>query len=156
MEKVSLKDFIITGIFGPFHLGMTRSQIKALLGSPDEVGGVSRKNKVPSIWKYGDIELHYKNDNDSLFMIYLDNFDIPNGGSKIDLEPWIIRRGISRKVVEEQMIQNQINYCVLESPYDENNSRLVIGIGIELLFIEKQQSKFDPEEGLYSLSYSMK
>lgn len=37
--------------------GMTRKEVIAVLGPPDDTGGTSRKYKTPSIYVYGDIEL---------------------------------------------------------------------------------------------------
>ncbi len=35
MKKINLKDFIITGDFGPVKIGMTKQQVINLLGEPD-------------------------------------------------------------------------------------------------------------------------
>lgn len=47
------------------NLGMTREQVKALLGEPDAYGGTSRKYKTPSIYKYGIYELTFESYKDS-------------------------------------------------------------------------------------------
>jgi hypothetical protein len=44
---------------GAIHLGMTRDEVRAVLGEPDDVGGTSRRYKIPLIWKYGDVEFHW-------------------------------------------------------------------------------------------------
>jgi hypothetical protein len=41
-------------------IGMTREEVVEALGPPDDVGGTSRKYRTPSIYKYGDIELHFE------------------------------------------------------------------------------------------------
>ena len=38
---------------------MTREQVVALLGEPDYVGCFRRRSKLPGIYVYGDIELHF-------------------------------------------------------------------------------------------------
>lgn len=40
-------------------LGITREQLRALLGEPDAKGGTSRKYPRPAIWKYGTTEYHF-------------------------------------------------------------------------------------------------
>jgi hypothetical protein len=35
---------------------MTRGELRAVLGEPDDVGVTSRKYPVPCDWKYGDVE----------------------------------------------------------------------------------------------------
>ena len=42
------------------RIGMTRDEIVAVLGPPDDKGCTSRKYRTPSIYKYGDIELHFE------------------------------------------------------------------------------------------------
>jgi hypothetical protein len=44
----------------PVRLDYTRENIRALFGEPDEMGGTSRKHKTPAIWKYGELEFHFK------------------------------------------------------------------------------------------------
>ena len=41
---------------GRIRLGMTRQELEAVLGVPDYAGGTTRKYRIPSIWKYGDVE----------------------------------------------------------------------------------------------------
>ncbi len=94
--SVNLKDFIRTGDFGGLRLEMTEAEILALLGEPDTVGGTSRRQSRPLIWKYGDFELHFAPDDDRLKRIYIDDFDIPRGSRTLVLDPWIIRRDLPR------------------------------------------------------------
>ena len=96
MIQVSLKDFIRTGDFAGVRLGSTEAEVKALLGEPDDVGGTSRRQRRPLIWKYGDFEFHFPPDGDRLWMIFIDEFDIPRGGRTLALDPWIIRRDLPR------------------------------------------------------------
>ncbi len=41
---------------GRVRLGMTRSELRDLLGQPDQEGGTSRKYRTPCIYKYGDVQ----------------------------------------------------------------------------------------------------
>jgi hypothetical protein len=41
---------------GEIHLKLTRDELFPLLGSPDDVGGTSRKFCFPCIWKYGEVQ----------------------------------------------------------------------------------------------------
>jgi hypothetical protein len=41
---------------GQIKLGITRMELRGMLGPPDEEGGTSRKYKVSSIYKFGDIQ----------------------------------------------------------------------------------------------------
>lgn len=39
---------------------MTREEVVAVLGSPDALGGTSRKYRTASIYRYGRIEVHFE------------------------------------------------------------------------------------------------
>ena len=39
--------------------GATRENVKELLGEPDKVGGTSRKQRIPTVYKYGATELFF-------------------------------------------------------------------------------------------------
>ncbi len=51
--------FRVTGDICPLRLGMTRDEVKAILGEPDDVGYTSRKHRIPAIWRYEDLEFHF-------------------------------------------------------------------------------------------------
>jgi hypothetical protein len=44
---------------GQIRLGMTRTELRTLLGEPDAMGCFSPKNKVPPVWKYGEVEFSF-------------------------------------------------------------------------------------------------
>jgi hypothetical protein len=54
IQKLDLVSGLIDS--GQIRLGMSRQELQAILGAPDEVGGTSRKYKVDSIFKYGDVQ----------------------------------------------------------------------------------------------------
>ena len=56
------------GIVKKVRMGMLRQEVLALLGPPDQVGGTSRKYRVPSIFKYGQVELHFEPWKDGLLV----------------------------------------------------------------------------------------
>jgi hypothetical protein len=41
------------------HIGMTKADVRNLLGPPDAWGGTSRKYKEPCIWLYGKVEFWF-------------------------------------------------------------------------------------------------
>lgn len=51
--------FSRTGDICPLRLGMSRAELKAVLGEPDDVGGTSRRWRTPAIFKYADVEFHF-------------------------------------------------------------------------------------------------
>lgn len=54
MDKI--KNFIFQG---KIHLGMTKADVRSLLGPPDGWGVTSRKYREPRIWVYGNIEFWF-------------------------------------------------------------------------------------------------
>lgn len=106
--KVSLKELIETGSFGPVKLGMNCEEVESSLGAPDDVGGTSRKYRKPSIWKYGEIELHFVQGADSLFLIHLDDFDVSSGGKSLHLDPWVIRGTLSLSDAEQHLSRSEM------------------------------------------------
>ncbi|HEY8505168.1 MAG TPA: hypothetical protein VIL46_11345 [Gemmataceae bacterium] len=45
---------------GKIRLGMTKAEIRELLGPPDQWGNTSRKHREPSIWMYGRTEFWFE------------------------------------------------------------------------------------------------
>lgn len=65
------REFRVTGDICPVRLGMTRDELKAIFGEPDDVSTMSRKQRVPAIWKYDDLEFHFEHEPDGkLWLIY--------------------------------------------------------------------------------------
>jgi hypothetical protein len=132
---VSLKDLIETGHFGPVNLGMSRAQVETSLGAPDDVGGTSRKYRKPSIWKYGDVELHFVLGGDSLWLIHLDDFDVPSGGKLVEFDPWVIRRSLTLREAEGYLTRSGIRYEVGDYEPEDDAQHIKAGAGVQLIFI---------------------
>ena len=65
--------FASSGDICPIRLGMSRDQLLAVWGEPDEVGATSRRLGKPAIWVYGRVEFHFDHTaGDELFLIYRD------------------------------------------------------------------------------------
>jgi hypothetical protein len=74
-----------TGNIGPVSLGMTRSELRALFGIPDDVGSSWRRQKEPLIWRYGEVEFHFSSDaNRGLVLIYAEEGD---GAVRLSIPP---------------------------------------------------------------------
>jgi len=131
MIDVSLKTLIETGTIGPVSLGMSRPQVQSFLGSPEDVGGASRKHREPSIWKYGDIELHFDHSEDELWLIHLDDFVVPSGGNSIRLDPWILTNALTLELAEKKLKDDGIRVAASQCAGGEC---LSVGVGINLTF----------------------
>lgn len=70
--------FSRTGDICPLRLGMTRAELKAVIGEPDDVGGTSRRWRTPAIYKYAELEFHFGLGPQGLLeLIYQEHDDIP-------------------------------------------------------------------------------
>lgn len=57
---------------------MSRDELKAALGEPDDVGGTSRRWRTPAIFKYADVEFHFGlGPQGRLTLIYRERDSIP-------------------------------------------------------------------------------
>jgi hypothetical protein len=63
---------------------MTRDELKAILGEPDDVGGTSRRYPKPAIWKYDELEFHFEQEPDGrLWLISSEVDDVPQVSIKV-------------------------------------------------------------------------
>lgn len=134
MVSVSLKQFVETGRFGSVCLGMSRAQVENILGTPDDVGGASRKYRKPPIWKYGDVEFHFGVGADTLWLVHLDDFDVPSGGKSINLDPWIFSNSLTISETENQFSHSGLAFEVKEWEHEDNAKCLMAGVGVKLRF----------------------
>ena len=71
MVRVSLDAFLRSGTLGPIGLGVSRARVRIAVGDPETQSTTSRQHPLPMIWKYGDVELSFDEDDDRLVSIYL-------------------------------------------------------------------------------------
>jgi hypothetical protein len=128
---VSLREFVETGRFGRVCLGMSKAWVESILGAPDDTGGTSRKHREPAIWRYGDVEFHFDVRDGGLWLIHLDDFDLPSGGKSIALDPWIIRGSLTLAEAEERLTLDGVAYEVADC---EDDKLLTTWAGVKLLF----------------------
>lgn len=155
MVAISLQEFLLTGVLGPVHLGMTREQVRHALGEPDALGGTSRKYRTPTIWKYGTIELLYHPGNPHLQTIYMDGFEVPNGGSRMQLDSWVIRGGLSVEEVEAALAAAAIDYTRRPWRTTSEGILLVTLAGVEMGFLLEEEA-YSPSPGLFFILKSMR
>jgi hypothetical protein len=58
-------------IVGKLRIGRTREEVVTVLGKPDDISVLSRRDHPPGIYKYGEIELHFEPGNaGTLYITY--------------------------------------------------------------------------------------
>jgi hypothetical protein len=113
---------------------MNQSQVESHFGVPDSLGGTSHKYPTPSIWKYGDLELHFLPGSDSLILIHMDDFDVPSGGTVDGFDSWNIRKALTVSEAEEVLSESGISYVIEEYPFEDNAVCLRADAGVKLIF----------------------
>ena len=106
-HSASIEEFCRTGEYGPLKLGMSREQVRQVLGDPENVGGLYPKQIKPvheghltlisdtayPIWGYGCVELFFGEKRDLLHRISCKNlaYWMHSWSQIIHLDPWIYR-----------------------------------------------------------------
>lgn len=130
--KASFKEFIESGVLGLLRVGMKRAEVEQSLGAPPSWEARARGYRKADIWKYGDIELYFQDD--ALWMIFADDFQVPDGGPQIELDAWIISGNLSQAQAEERLASEGIRYHKEALPYNQNGVRLIAASGVVLAF----------------------
>lgn len=132
MQQISLKDFAITGRFGPVSIGMTKNQVIDLLGQPEEENDF---NQGSSGLTYSWYEFFYWTDTEIVYAIQNDHLTtwpyfkgkakrinhinaIYFKNEKFELDIWFLKPGKDicyEKVIEILDIEN-IRYKEIENP----------------------------------------
>lgn len=61
-------------ITNKLKIGMARSDVLAILGDPDDVGGTPNRGKIAAIFKYGRVELHFdQSEAGNLRLVYMED-----------------------------------------------------------------------------------
>lgn len=89
---IDLLDFFKTGRFDCLKLSQTKEYIINNFPDPDGFEeGYMNYRKHGDIWRYGNIELHFDNEN-KLYLIFSDYISTLNGGENLILEKWILNK----------------------------------------------------------------
>ncbi len=139
---VSMQDFLRTGQFGPVRLGLSRRQLRGLLGEPENWGPTPRAQHNAGIWKYGDIEFFFHFQEDTLTTIFADHIEKFQGGPAIEIDPWIFHGGLLGADALDQFSAASIAFERIRWTLDDDTERYRVGAGIELLFADETKHLF--------------
>ena len=117
---------------------MNRSIVEQHLGSPDGWDASARNRQSATIWKYGDIEFYFQND--ALYMIFMDDFSVLSGGSKIELDAWVINGDLTCIEAERLLSAAGITYRKEDFPHNDNGVHLITTAGTVLAFCGEDAS----------------
>lgn len=112
--EVSLKRFPQSGRLSELQIGMTEEHIVTLCGEPEMVGGVSSNYGQHSIFKYGNLEIHFSYFPPricaALFIDYETCDDHVQLPAPFVIEDWHLTRNSDRNEVERYLQRNEIEY----------------------------------------------
>lgn len=127
---ISLKDFILTGNFGPVYIGMPIDELKKYFGKP---GDSYESQSGAGLLFYNGFEFYYYTDNRTVHGIQNDNLRYEGGpemkhahlyyiNDTVLINTWFIEFGkpLSYKLVKETLRQEHIDFEEHEQAgYDE-------------------------------------
>ena len=134
MKPASLLEFARTGAFAGITIGHSRRQVESILGLPETWGMPPSPIESAEIWKYGDIEFYFHDD--ELWMIFTDTFEILTGGPSMNLNPWIIRYGMHQHDFEAALRKEQITFTCAHNRHNEGEIDLTTDAKVCFTFRE--------------------
>jgi hypothetical protein len=152
MPIVSLRDFFACGRFGFISLGVDHRAIENAFGPPEDADTDSvRRRRAPAIMKYGDVEFHLLPDK-GLWLVHIDRFSgpgrIPIGWEGCQIDPWVIKEGMSRGELEQELERAALAYVLKPRP-ELHQERLVLSSGVQIGFALNE----DEPHGLEFVSF---
>lgn len=146
---IDLLEFFKTGKFDCLKLGQTKDWIIKNFPDPDEV---YRNSYASPIWFYGNVELHF-HDDETLFLIYSDYIETLDGGPSLHLNKWILSE--PEKLTLEYVIHylnlERVNFNVVHKTLSQgfvSASIEIISSNVLLGFLPTENEEEDFEEYL--------
>ena len=136
--KVSLKSFLQSGRLSSLQLEMTQAQVIEALDVPEQVGGTSRQQRRPLVFKYGSLELYFSPSLPSVCeMMYIERpmtgtqFQLP---SCFEVEEWGLSALADRNEVEAYLHTNDIPYTVAPQQQSIALTFIISSSGVTICF----------------------
>jgi len=138
---VSLRDFAMTGRFGPVSLGVSRPQLRRLLGAPDDCGCAPCTVGKAKIWFYGDVEFHFtsKSATAAVWLIFSDAFEqrpVLRSGRRVKLLNWILHRRLSRRDLKKELRRLNVPSVEYISQLIPDQIHVKTAAGVEFSFLK--------------------
>ena len=77
-----------------------------------------------------------------LYMVFSDEFDVPEGGTKIALDPWIVRRDLKQAELESALRELGVSFDVKAPDHDESQRLVRTESGIQFGFTQQDDGSF--------------
>ena len=133
--QLLLKELLIEGKMGPFHAGMTSSEILPLLGKPDIP--INPQDFV-SVWKYGYLELFIHNQSDLLCAICV--YFGQKESSVAKIADYAFFQAMSPGAFESFLSDHALEHSILELLTNEDQVFYKIGRHLSAVFSRDQDA----------------
>jgi hypothetical protein len=152
-----MREFLRTGEFGPVRLGDSVDSLRSIFGEPPVVGGTSRRQRIPGVWKYGDIEFHLTSDAKRVCLIFCDTFEHLQLGPVASFDRWFFEGHPPVELVERELVSASIGFQRHDMPHEPSAFLLRLDCGVELLFSSGSDPVMWPGvPGLFGFQYADK
>ncbi|MEA2564439.1 MAG: hypothetical protein QOH06_5943 [Acidobacteriota bacterium] len=146
---VSMLELARSGRFGRIEIGAARRQLLEVLPPPSSWSAGSAW-ELAEIWKYGQIELHFAKDR--LWMVFSDSHGLSDGSPSLEMDAWVLRRGLPRTLLEDALREEQIDYSLSQPAYDKRQCVLSTEAGVRFTFMETRD---DPQDELGLVAWDL-
>ena len=80
-------------------------------------------------------------------LIFSDHENFTDGGPTLRIEPWIVRRGLSRDEFERNLKDMEVEFTVTKPDYDPSQTHIIVQSGIIFSFVDDLEEDC-PDSGL--------
>lgn len=145
--NIDLEVFFATGKFDFLKLGKTKEWIINNFPDPD---GFDENPAIfkDDIWTYGNIELHFNND--ELFLIFSDYINDLDGGNSLELKKWFLENTKKLKLsdVISELNNKHIDFQKRTNKIGPLTVSLELESGVNLGFLLEENSDEDYKDFL--------
>ncbi|HET7112186.1 MAG TPA: hypothetical protein VFI57_01025 [Pyrinomonadaceae bacterium] len=126
-----LERFLATGNLGDVHIGLSKSEVRRILGEPQDY---SPRRKKHEIWKYGSLQIAFTEDVVNFLGLYFDEGVLVLPEQLIG-EARVVIENTSLQAVEELLIGKGLHFAVDEElTFDDQRRLLIEESGASIMF----------------------
>jgi hypothetical protein len=139
MIRTSILDLAASGDLGSLCHDLSHDELRMLLGSPSDWGTQATQERA-DIWRYGDIEFHFINR--KVYLIFSDHGDMTLTNGSLQIDPWILRRGLALEDFESALAEASIPYETVVHDFDPTQRIVTTISGARFTFTDDPDDDF--------------
>ncbi len=144
---IDMREFCRTGRFDCLEIGQTKELILSNFPDPDQT--TANRTTTTSIWRYGNIELHFNASR--LWMIFSDYIGELDGGPSLTVDPWFLCQPEKLTLIEvtRALHHERIDFTKKTGVFGE--VKLVLTSGVALQFDGRNEDANEQRLAAFSL-----